>query len=553
VIPIPMEEQTMSFGPKRVRFGGVLAAGLSVLIAAPAIAGICFTSGKVYVQQKVYDKAAWQLECARKEEPDNPQAYALLAFARGELRQFAATGAVYQLGLQAAQKKKDTKRAEEMENNRRAKYIDLFNSGVKALQRAGKIAQDDSRTTDEGSPQGAIQKERGEPKDFARFTENGKAHEFWYYPEQKAVYHFAPGSDEALQIEHKPFLGAQDPNTAVTDTTVYPLYTGASALAEAAYNFELAMLVDPTSSDIYKNLSYVYEVLGRTDDAIRAAQKGLAIKPGDKDLTQNLRVAAMGRGNRLFKSEKYAESIPAYRAAMSYDDAGKVQYLSLIADAFQNMAKKADGAQQAAYYDSAGVAYMSVYESAPADSSGAAMKENALYNAAIIQVNLKNNKKAAEILAKGTETFPNSKDLWLLTGQVKFELVDYDGAITAMKRVVELNPKEADAHQILFHAYNKTNKKSDSVAEYTIYKALSEGKPRTGSQLKTWVDSAGNRLPKNHQLDKTKAAEGYPEEVRTFMDGDKTLESWFYWTKGKSITFLEGQVFSQVTFPPAKM
>ena len=67
------------------------------------------------------------------------------------------------------------------------------------------------------------------------------------------------------------------------------------------------------------------------------------------------------------------------------------------------------------------------------------------------------------------------------------------------------------------------------------------------------MDSAGNRLPKGHQLDKTKAAEGYPEEVRTFMDGDKTLESWFYWTKGKSITFLEGQVFSQATFPPTKM
>ena len=42
------------------------------------------------------------------------------------------------------------------DNNRRAKYIDLFNSGVKALQRAGKVAQDDSRTTDEGSPQAAI-------------------------------------------------------------------------------------------------------------------------------------------------------------------------------------------------------------------------------------------------------------------------------------------------------------------------------------------------------------------------------------------------------------
>jgi predicted Zn-dependent protease len=196
---------------------------------------------------------------------------------------------------------------------------------------------------------------------------------------------------------------------------------------------------------------------------------------------------------------------------------------------------------------------MQVYEKAPADSTGAAMKENALYNAAIIQVNLENYKGAAEILAKGTEAFPNSKDLWLLMGQTKFQLADYEGAVTAMKRTVELNPKEADAHQILFHAYNKQNKKAESVAEYTIYKALSEGKQRTGSQLKTWVDSAGNRLPKGHQLDKTKAAEGYPEEVRSYMDGDKTLESWFYWTKGKSITFLEGQVFSQATFPPAKM
>jgi tetratricopeptide (TPR) repeat protein len=550
-----MEETTMTFGLKRVLFGGVLAAGLSVLITAqPAMAGVCFTSGKVYVQQKVYDKAAWNLECARKEEPDNPQPYALLGYARGELRQFASAGAVYQLGIHAALKKNDKKRADEMENNRRAKYIDLFNTGVKALQRAGKIAQDDSRTMDAGSPQSAVEKEQGEPKEFSRFTESGKSHEFWYYPEKKAAYHFAPGGGEPLQIEYRSFQGAQDPAVAATDTTVYPLYSGASALAEAAYNFELAMLIDPSSADIYKNLSYVYEVLGRPDDAIRAAQRGLAIKPDDKDLKQNLRVAAMGRGNRLFKSEKFAEAIPAYRTAMSYDSAGRVQYLSLIADAFQNMARKKEaGPAQAALYDSAGVAYMTVYENAPADSAGAAMRENALYNAAIIQVNLKNFKGAADILAKGTEAFPNSKDLWLLTGQTKFELGDYDGSIAAMRRTVELDPKEADAHQILFHALNKQNKKSESVAEYTMYKALSEGKQKTGSQLKTWVDSAGNRLPKNHQLDSAKAKDGYPEEVRTFMDGDKTLETWFYWTKGKSVTFLEGQVFSQATFPPAKM
>jgi hypothetical protein len=117
--------------------------------------------------------------------------------------------------------------------------------------------------------------------------------------------------------------------------------------------------------------------------------------------------------------------------------------------------------------------------------------------------------------------------------------------------VVTLDPKSADAHQVLFSAYNKMGKREQSVAEYTLYKALSDGKQRVGNPLKVWVDSAKNRLGANEQLTKTKTAEGYPEEVRTFMDGEKNLESWFYWSKGKSITFLEGQVVSQATFPPA--
>lgn len=547
----------MSFGPKRVRFGGVLAAGLSVLIAAPpAQAGICFTSGKVYVQQKVWDKAATQLECARREEPDNPQLYSLLGIARSQLRQFASAGAAFQLGKEVTQRKKDQKRLEETSTNQKAVYGDLFNKGIAALNRAGTTPPEDVRTVDEGTPQASVEKEMGEPAWFSRANEKGKVHEFWYYPDKGVAYHFPPDS-EPLKSTYRPFTVPGDPKTAVTDSTVYPLYAGASALEEAAYNFELAVLVDPTLPEAYSNLSFLYGSLGRTDDAILAAQKGLTLNPDEKQkkqLTQNLRAAAMGRGNRLFKSERFAESIPAYRSAMAYDPAGSIQYLSLVADAFQNQARKLDkGPQQAALYDSAGATYMQVYENAPADSSGAAMKENALYNAAIIQVNLEKYKEADAILTKGTVAFPNSKDLWLLAGQTKFQLEDLDGAITAMRRVVELDPKEPSAHHVLFVALNKQNKRTESVAEYTIYKALSEGKPRTGSQLKTWVDSAGNRLPKNHQLDTTKAKDGYPEEVRTYMDGDKTLETWFYWTKGKSITFLEGQLFSQATFPPAKM
>ncbi len=528
--------------------------GLAVLVAAPsAEAGVCFTSGKVYVQQKVYDKAAYFLECARREEPENVQVYSLLGVARAQLRQYASAGAVFQLGLKAAADKKDKKRQEEMETNRRALYGQLFNQGVGALNRTGTVTPEDRRTTDAGTPQAAVEKEQGEPKDFARFTEAGKIHEFWYYPDQGLAYHFAPGSTEPLQIPFKPFQAPADPSIAVTDTTAFPAFAGASIVAEAAYAFELAVLVDPTAPDVYKNLSYVYEILGRPDDAIRAAQRGLTFRPDDKQLTQNLRVAAMGRGNRLFNAGKFADAVPAYRAAMAFDSAGTVRYLSLIAEAWQKAAGPMEGAQRTAVLDSAAATYMLVVEKAPADSAGAAMRETSLYNAAVIQVNLEKNKEAVAILDKGMAQFPNSKDILSLAGQTKFATNDLAGSIDAMRKLLQVDPKDPTGHEYLFRALSKQNKKEEAVAEYTIYKALSDGKKRTGSQLKTWVDSAENRLGPGHQLKKTLNAEGYPEEVRTFADGERTLESWFYWSKGKSITFLEGQVFTHGSFPPLKI
>jgi tetratricopeptide (TPR) repeat protein len=533
--------------------GALLLALVALCIPQLADAGVNFTSGKVYVQQKVYDKACRFLELARLEEPENPQVYSLLAFARSRQRQYASAGAVFELGLKVAADKKDKKRQEEMTKNRESVIAELFNPGVRALTRAGGVEQKDTRTTDAGTPQAALEKERGEPKDMGRFTEGGKVHEFWYYPDGVA-FHFSPGGTEPLQFSYKPFTGPADPKVAVTDTTVFPPYSGASAIAEAAYAFEMAMLVDEKSSDIYKNLSYVYGVLGRPDDAIRAAQVGLSLKPDDKQLMQNLRVAAMGRGNRLFADKKYVDAIPAYHAAMAFDSAGTIMYLSRIAESYQLAAEpmKEGAAGRDSLLNNAANTYMLVVEKASPDSAGMWAKENSLYNAAVIQMTLNKYPSAVEILEKGVAMFPKSKELLSLSGQAKFQTNDFNGTVAAMRKVLELDPKDKDAHQFLFLALNKLNKRDESVAEYTVYKALNDGKQRLGPQLKTWVDSADNRLGAGHQLKKTVNADGYPDEVRTFSDGDKTLESWFYWTKGKSITFLEGQVFSQATFPPVK-
>lgn len=539
---------------RRPAAGAAWVAVLALGFSSPALAGVNFTSGKVYMQQKVYDKACHFLELARHEEPDNTQIYSLLGVARYQMREFASSGAVFSIGIQVATDKKDKAKLQDMIQNRGSLNAELYNPGVKALSRAGQIEEFDDRTTDAGTPQAALEKERGEPKDFGRFSEGGKTHEFWYYPDQNMGYTFTPGATEAIQFQYKPFLGPVDPAVAVTDTTVFPPFQGASVVAEAAYQFELAMMVDPSTSDVYKNLSYVYGVLGRPDDAIHAAQLGLRLKPGDVQLTRNLRAAALGRGNRLFNGKKYMEAAPAYRAAMAYDSAGTVTYLSRIAESYQLAAQgMKDGQGKAAALDSAAATYMEVVQKAGTDSIGQSVRESSIYNAAVIMVSQEKYKEAVKILDDGIVKFPMSKDIVLLAGQAKFLTDDFDGSVKAMRHALEIDPKDPTAHEYLFRGLNKLNKKDESVAEYTVYRALTDGKQRTGSQLKTWIDSAKNRLPPEQQVTKTASAEGYPEEVRTYTDGDKVLESFFYWTKGKSITFLDGQVFSQVTFPPAKM
>jgi tetratricopeptide (TPR) repeat protein len=482
--------------------GAVLALCLVTAAVVPASASVCFTSGKVYVQQKVWDKAAMNLECARKLEPENLQVYLLLGSARAELQQYASAGAAFAIGIQAAKKKKDDKKVADLQNPQMFYLSRLYNNGVKAMSLVGNVPAEGETPEGGGT--------------LAHFT------------------------------------GAPPPEVAITDSTVYGKYEGTSHLEEAAYYFRLATMVDPNSVDSYRNLSYVYDLLGRSDDAMAAARAGLALAPNDEKLQRNLRAAAVGQANRMFKAGKFCEAVPAYRAAIENDPSSRLLYRSQIASAFYQcaIAMDAKAAGRPAILDSAAVAYKDLLQDAPKDSL--TIRENAFYNIAVIYTNQSKYKEAGEVLHEAVEEFPKSKDLLSLAGQTAFNAGDYTGAVTYLKQAVAVDPKDPANHQFLFLSLNKLNKQNESVAEYSIYKALSEGKPRVGTDLKKWVDAADNRLGPNHQLKKTLTADGYPEEVRIFNDGEKSLESWFYWSKGKVITFMDGQVLSQATFPPTK-
>lgn len=535
------------------RVGTAVAAVLAIvsLVAPTAMAGLCFTSGKVYVQQKVYDKAARFLECARRDEPENLQLYALLAYSRNLLRQYRAAGAAFEIGIQMSTSKKEEKRVKELKQSRDAALGGLFNKGIAAMGRAGTVASATERTTDEGTQQARLEKEKGLPGDFARWTEGGATHEIWYYPKDAMAYYFAPTGEEPTAIPLKPFALGGDLQAAVVDSTVFGEYEGASKMLDALYNFELAALIDPTSADVFQNLSYLYELVGRVDDAIAAAKVGLSIKPGDEMLIRNKKVAAMGRGNRLYNASKFKDATTAYWAAIEADPANQFVYLSRISEAWlQHAEPLPKGPERTAAYDSAAANFNLLYTSAPPDSQ--AIRENAIFNVAVIATRQEEMKEATTALDEGLKSFPSNLDLLGLAGQVRYQAGDYNGSVTALRKAVELNAREATYHQFLFLSFLKLQKRDESAAEYAMYKALGEGKQRKGSPLKIWVDSADNRLGPGNQVKPTVATEGYPDELYTYSEDGKIFESWFYWKKGRSVTFMDGQVFSKGVFPAQK-
>jgi tetratricopeptide (TPR) repeat protein len=538
-----------SMSPMKRVLGATAILSLGLLTAHSASASVCFTSGKVYVQQKVYDKAAYFLECARKGEPENIDVLSLLAFSRAQNRQYISAGAAFQIGIDAAKKKNDAKRVQDLERNRLAVNAQLFNAGVSALNRAGQFQVSSDRSTgDEASAAGKAEKEYGVPSEFVRVKEKTGEHEFWYYPEKNTTLYFAPGADAASKLDYKPFAGSGDFQKAVTDTVVFPVYSGISTIAEAAYDFELAAYVDPSSVETYQNLAFVYSQLGRTQDAISAAQRGLQIKPDDDRLHRNLRAAVMVRAQRLYDAGKYPEAITAFRAAMNADPTNASGYLLRIAEAHLKRAEKGTkgSPEQKAAYDSAAVGFASVLEQASAPDS---LKQDAIYNAIVIYSNQENYPKAIEMANKACGLYPNNLQIWSITGQIKHQTKDYPGASAALKHALELDPTDASNHQFLFLTLHELKKQEESVAEYTIYKALSQG---TKKDPKVWVDSADNRLGAANQLKSVFKTEGYPEEVYTYSENNQTFETWFFWSKGKSFTFMEGQIFSKGAFPPKK-
>jgi tetratricopeptide (TPR) repeat protein len=85
---------------------------------------------------------------------------------------------------------------------------------------------------------------------------------------------------------------------------------------------------------------------------------------------------------------------------------------------------------------------MALLNEAPAEST--TMRENALYNSAVIYSNLENYKEAVRVLDKAVELYPKNKELLSLSGQTKYQSDDAAGAVVVLEEGIGDRPRRPD-------------------------------------------------------------------------------------------------------------
>ncbi|XP_074280153.1 TPR repeat-containing thioredoxin TTL1-like [Silene latifolia] len=150
-----------------------------------------------------------------------------------------------------------------------------------------------------------------------------KQHKDWTALVKQTQNAFALGSDSALQVYA---LQAQALLNLHRHDEAYAVLKRKPEFDMDSYT---RIFGHERSTYVYLIDAQVYTAVGRFEDGITAAQNGLQVNPGDKDLRTILITAqsmssARSKGNRLFKEQKFLEACNVYSEGLEYNQYNSV-------------------------------------------------------------------------------------------------------------------------------------------------------------------------------------------------------------------------------------
>jgi len=336
------------------------------------------SGGRLYLSQKIYPKAARELEIAVQQQPNNGLAHLELARAYAELDSTKKAGEEFDKAIQV-----DPKRKKDADINRKHYAVMHFNEALRLSQQEQKF--------DEAAKEFEKAAEI-DPTDAGTYMNLG----------------YAYGQ-----------IGEKEKSRAA--------YESASKIYEKAVEEKST---DPT---VFKNLGLAYAQLGKREEAAAMFEKAASIAPTDEKARKNLASVNLEQGNESFKQEKYADAIKFYERALQLGSDSSTVMFQLGNCYFQEGTAETSSVASKSMFEKAGSFYEGVLRKSPDDL-------DALTNLGMVQFKLGRVSEALQLLRNVEQKDPKVPEVHRILGSGFASIGEKEMAVTEIVFSKALDP-----------------------------------------------------------------------------------------------------------------
>ena len=269
---------------------------------------------------------------------------------------------------------------------------------------------------------------------------------------------------------------------------------------EALQDYTRAIELDPKETLAFINRGATYVKLGKYDEALRDYNRAIELDPKDARSYNNrgIRYNALGIYNEAIRDHTKAIELDSRFAdayicrGYAYDELGK--YDEAIRDYNKAIELKPD---EADFYFNRGIVYdkLGKYDEAIRDYNKAIElkpdEADFYYNRGIDYVELSKYDEAMRDFNKATEIDTKYVNAYTYRGLIYFDLGRYDETIWNLNKAIELDPKEAKAYLNRGLAYNKLGKNKKAADDLNDYLRIDGNKSGNAEKIRQMIRELG--------------------------------------------------------------
>jgi tetratricopeptide (TPR) repeat protein len=249
---------------------------------------------------------------------------------------------------------------------------------------------------------------------------------------------------------------------AIVPTNSAALYGKATALLnlerfeEALAGYDELLSRDPTHQDALLGAGFAASQLERIDDARGFYRRYMEVNPGNVEVRMSVAYDVAQTGDYISAYDLLQPAV-----AENQDNTDFQRFLfSIATEAGRRLNTAGDSAQAREAFTNALAAYQAGY------SNGEGLEASALSQAIAVNNALGRTQDALRLATDATQRFPQDPQMWDQLARVHSQAESHAEAITALNRVLEIDPSYEDGYIRRGQAYLQAGQRQQALADF---------------------------------------------------------------------------------------